>query len=333
VQDWYIFGTPLLSLSVSNFRHWFPAPNAYPIRTFPKRLIRKWLYIANSIYVNIGSRLGFFGARIVGVAPNGNTLLQLNKNYPLGSKGTVIELPRDLVIFEYVKKLGFWELDESKFLAHGLKRACRNTHKVALLDIGANTGLVTLQAMNLSNTSAEVFLFEPVPRHASAIKKNLRNLLNINVNEFGLSDKNGQADIFTEATNYGNTSLLNSVVPEIGMISTQIQLVETKKYCNKFLNNFDRYIIKCDTQGMDALILSRIPEPIWKNCVSAVIEVWALDEISNQDVETLLSMLQEFEHVAWQFNTRKEKIELSEVSEFWLSKSGSHRNLFLSKNI
>ncbi len=67
--------------------------------------------------------------------------------------------------------------------------------------------------------------------------------------------------------------------------------------------------------------------------VSAVIEVWALDEISNQDVKTLLSMLQEFEHVAWQANTRKEKIELIEVSEFWLSKSGSSRNLFLSKNI
>ena len=136
--------------------------------------------------------------------------------------------------------MGTWELDESMFLADGLKRACKNTHKVALLDIGANTGLVTLQAMNLSNTSAEVFLFEPVPRHASAIKKNLRNLSNININEFGLSDKNGQAKIFTEATNHGNTSLINSVVPEIGMISTQIQLVETKEYCAKFLNKFDR---------------------------------------------------------------------------------------------
>lgn len=277
--------------------------------------------------------MGFLGARIVGVAPNGNTLLQLNKNYPLGSKGTVIELPRDRVIFEYVQKSGVWELDESKFLAHGLKKACRNTPKVALIDIGANTGLVTLQATNLSNTSVEVFLFEPIPRHAAAIKSNLRNLSNININEFGLSDKNGQADIFTQATNHGNTSLLNSVVPEIGMISTRIKLVETTAYFKKFLNNFDKYIIKCDTQGMCALILSRIPESIWKNCVSAVIEVWALDEISKQDVETLLSMFQEFEHVAWQFNTREEKIELSEVSEFWLSKSGSFRNLFLSKNI
>jgi hypothetical protein len=150
---------------------------------------------------------------------------------------------------------------------------------------------------------------------------------------FALSDQNGEADIFTEATNHGNTSLLNSVVSEIGMISTQIQLVETTTYCNKFLKNFNRFVIKCDTQGMDALILSRIPDWVWKNCESAIIEVWALDEISKKDVEALLSMCQEFEYVSWQPNNRKLKIGLSKVSEFWLSKSGAQKNLFLSKNI
>jgi len=318
---------------MSRSRNWVPVPHPLPIKTFPNRLIRKWLYIAKNVVSLIGVRMGFLGARIVGTTPIGNTLLQLNKNYALGPKGTVLELPMDLVIFESVRKWGVWELDESKFLARGLKIACRNTPKVALLDIGANTGLVTLQAMNLSNTLAEVFLFEPVPRHTSAIKKNLRNLSSIHVNEFGLSDKNGEANIFTEATNHGNTSLLNSLVSEIGMISTQIQLAETTTYCNKFLKNFNRFVIKCDTQGMDALILSRIPDWVWKNCESAIIEVWALDEISKKDVEALLSMCQEFEYVSWQPNNRKVKIGLSEVSEFWLSKSGASKNLFLSKNI
>jgi FkbM family methyltransferase len=292
------------------------------------------LYIAKNLFSLIGVPMGFFGARIVGTISNGNTHLQLNRNSALGSKGTVLALPMDEVIFQSVKQWGDWEPEVSKFLAHGLKIACRKPHiKTVLLDIGANTGLVSLQAMNLSNASAKVILFEPIPRHASAIKHNLRNLSNIHVNEFALSDINGEANMYTQANNHGNTSLLNSVVPEIGMISTKIQLVETTAYCNKFLNNFDRYVIKCDTQGMDALIMSRIPESIWKNCVSAVIEVWALDEISKKDVEALLSMCQEFEYVAWQPNIRKEKIGLNEVSEFWLGKSGAQRNLFLSKNI
>ncbi len=316
---------------MQNFRKRIPLPNPTPIKTFPQRLIRKCLYISREFVFTIGYLSGFSGARIVGVTPYGNTLLQLNKNYALGSKGAVLELPQDKVIFEYVRKRGRWELAESKFLARGLKRACRNAHKVALLDIGANTGLVTLQAMNLSNTSIEVFLFEPVPRHALAIKQNLKKLSKIHINEFGLSNKNGQAEIYTQATNHGNTSMLNSVVPMIGMISTQIQLVETTEYCNKFLTDFDRYVIKCDTQGMDALILSRIPERIWKNCESAVIEVWALDEIGKEDVEALLSMCEEFANASWQPSIRKEKIKLSEVSEFWLSKSGTSKNLFLSR--
>lgn len=318
---------------MTNFRKLFPVTDLYPIRTYPQRLIGDWLLIAKKIVITIGVGMGFLGARIIGTTPFGNTLLQLNKNYALGPKGKVLEIPMDGVIFRHVKKTGTWELEESKFLARSLKMASRNTSKVALLDIGANTGLVTLQAMNLSNTLAEVFLFEPVPRHTSAIRKNLENLSNIHINEFGLSDKQGEAYIFTQATNHGNTSLLNSVVPEIGMISTQIQLVDTTTYCNEFLRNFDKYVIKCDTQGMDALILSRIPSWIWEKCESAVIEVWALDEISKLDVDALLTFCQEFEYVAWQPNNWNEKIKLSEVREFWLNKSGASKNLFLSKNI
>ena len=163
---------------MSNFRSWIPIPSPTPINTFPQRLIWKWEYIAKKVISSSGIRLGFFGARNVGVAPNGNVLLQLNKDYALGCKGTVLELPRDQVIYEFINKKGFWGLEECKFLARGLKKASRDsrTTKVALLDIGANTGLVTLQAMNLSNASAEVFLFEPIPRHAQAIRQNLRNL-------------------------------------------------------------------------------------------------------------------------------------------------------------
>jgi FkbM family methyltransferase len=316
---------------MSNFRSWVPLPRLFPIKTFPKRLIRKCLYIAARL---IGNRLGLVGARIVGFSPSGNTMLKLNKNYALGRKGTVLELPQDRVIFESVKYHGCWELEESQFLARGLKRAYEKSHNIALLDIGANTGLVTLQIMNLANTTNEVFLFEPVPRHASAIRQNLKKFTNFHINEFALSDQNGEAEIFTQATNQGNTSLLRSVVPEIDMMKSSIKLVETKEFCDNFLNNFDKYVIKCDTQGMDALILSRLPEHIWKNCESAVIEVWSIAEVKKQDVEVFLSMCQEFENVSWYpLDGKENKIEISEVSEFWLSKSGASRNLFLSKNL
>ena len=124
------------------------------------------------------------------------------------------------------------------------------------------------------------------------------------------------------------------MVPKIGRILTQVELVESTEYCEKFLKNFHSFVIKCDAQGMDALILSRFPEWIWKNCVSVYVEVWALNEISKKDVDGLLFKFKEFDQVSWRPEALgKREVELSEVREFWLSKSGSFRNLFLSKNI
>jgi FkbM family methyltransferase len=283
----------------------------------------------------IGSRLGFVGSINVGTSPNGNSLLRLNRNCALGSKGAILELPLDKVIYESVKFKAKWELAESEFLARGLIKACKQQEmKTAFIDIGANTGLITLQAMNLSRTDNEVFLFEPVPRHASAIKQNLRSLAGIHVLEFALSDRNGEAHIFTEESNQGNSSLLNSVVRENGMVRTQVQLVETKQYFKENINSFERYVLKCDTQGLDALILSRLPEYIWKNCECAVIEVWSLDEISEADVDTLLLNCRDFDSISWNPGEMQEdKIGLDEVREFWLSKSGLQKNLFLKNGI
>jgi FkbM family methyltransferase len=279
----------------------------------------------------IAIKLRFRGARIVGVTQKGNTILRLNKDYALGLKGTDLELPRDLTIFQYVKSFGNWELQESEFLAMGLREVAKLPNsKAALLDIGANTGLVTLQAMNLSKTTVEVFLFEPIPRHVSAIKNNLRNVPDIHINEFALSDANGESEIFTQTTNHGNTSLIKSVVPSDELISTKIQLVSTSEYCDTSLTNFDSYVIKCDTQGMDALILSRIPNRIWQSTEFAIVEVWALPEIREQDVTHLLAMWQNFQYAKWDL-TSQESIGLSEIGEYWLSKSGTQRNLFLSK--
>jgi FkbM family methyltransferase len=277
--------------------------------------------------------LGNSGAKKLGLSPEGNALLQLKKNSALGLKGSVLELPQDQEIFETVQKLGSWALEESIFLAEGLRKAeGLPNSKTALLDIGAHCGLVTLQAMNLSKTKNEIFLFEPFPRHSVAIKSNLRNLPNVHINNFGLSNKNSSSEIFTEITNYGNTSVFQTLVPESKQIKTSIKLVDVTEYCDKFLNRFDSCVIKCDTQGMDALILSRIPVRIWQNCVAAVIEVWAVPEVSERDVTNLLGKLQNFEHASWNPNSST-RIDLKEIFEFWTSKSRDSRNLFLSKTL
>ena len=318
----------VLIIRIINSRQWIPITKLLLIKFFHQKLIRKWIYIIKNLILYFSSIYGFSGAKNIGIGPSGNNLLQLNKNYPLGHKGTIIELPKDNIIFKYVRLRGTWELEESKFLACGLQKAKGIKSKVALLDIGANTGLVALQVINIAGSNAEIFLFEPVPRHAFAISQNLKSLPNTHLNEFALSDKNGEAEIFTDTLNHGNTSLFNSAAP-FAEIKTQIKLVDTLEYCNNFLKIFDSFVIKSDTQGMDALILSRIPNWIWQKCECAVIEVWALPEINKKHVEDLLVKIQKFEFVDWTPKSQK-KIAFHEISEFWLNKSGAQRNLFLS---
>ena len=209
------------------FKQWLPLGNFSPVATFPKRLISKWFFISKNLILILGSNLGFCGAKVLGTTFSGNTLLKLSKNYSLGKKGFILELPRDQVIFSSIRKNGEWELNESEFLAVGLNKICLKYNlKTALLDIGANTGLVILQTMNIPATNNSVFLFEPIPRHTIAIKHNLMNLSktnNIHINEFALSDRNLNGNIYTDALNHGHTTLLKSLVNQNKRIETIIK--------------------------------------------------------------------------------------------------------------
>jgi len=97
--------------------------------------------------------------------------------------------------------------------------------------------------------------------------------------------------IYTESKNYGNTSLFESAVPEMDRIQQKILLVNTEHFFENNLMSYDRYVIKCDTQGMDTLICSNIPDMVWQKTECAIIEVWALPEINAQHVDSLLEKL------------------------------------------
>ena len=308
----------------------------------PLRAIKKIYFIMRRIVAirshvtYLACKIRFSGASIIGNTSTGNIILSLNKNYLLGERGTILQLPQDQVIFKKIRYYGNWEIEESKFLGRTLKELSSiSRRKTAFFDIGANTGLVTLQAMNFSAANNDVYLFEPVPRHIIAIKNNLKKLMKtvqIEINEFALGAGNGISTIYTEDLNHGNTSLYRSGVPQVRHIETSIELVSTEEYFANFTNKYTSYVIKSDTQGMDALILSRIPKNIWSAVESALVEVWALPEVDENDVKKLMEIWKNFEHISWNPDFQKE-VHFDEIENFWLSKSSKAKNLFLTKNI
>jgi FkbM family methyltransferase len=281
----------------------------------------------------LGQKLRLTGARERDSSENDLVTLVLNKSYPLGAKGSHIHLPEDKIIYEFIKLRGSWELEESTFLAEELRMLCsiENQEGVALIDIGANTGLVTLQAMNLAGTGNDCILIEPAASHVAAIRKNFSNSnFEVMVKEFALGDHDGQGELFKQKSNRGNSSLVENVVPKNDKISEFVEIRDSKNFFEREIDLYDSFVLKCDTQGYDALILSRIPSSAWSKIKSAVIEVWALPVIDPLHVKELLSKIESFSDVSWnaEFNI---KVDFEDVLSFWLSKTSESRNLFIRR--
>lgn len=276
--------------------------------------------------------LGITGAKVLGPTEAGNSLLRLNKKSPLGKRGSVIELPADNVIFKQVRRWGRWEPEISDFLRGGLDLTESKMRRSALLDIGANSGLITLQTMLAARQTHEFFLFEPLPQHVAAIKRNLGAMSKrCHIVPSALSKSAGFETIYTEKRNYGNSSVLKSALSNPDHeIKTRIETVDTEAFFHDFGREFGNFVIKSDTQGMDALILSRIPRHIWDKTSRAVVEVWALPEIEGEDVRRLIKHWHAFGAISWNRELFP-RIEKEEIEEFWLSKSGQQRNLFLER--
>ena len=54
-------------------------------------------------------------ARGIETLDNGNQLVKLRRHSPLGIRGTILELPRDQVIFRAVARGGEWDFELSKY--------------------------------------------------------------------------------------------------------------------------------------------------------------------------------------------------------------------------
>lgn len=286
-------------------------------------------------YVFIGLRLK--GARGVGVDQFENGILILNRKTSLGLRGEKITTPHDQTIYRHVVENGEWEPEESRFLSSQLisLTALRDAkHKIALVDIGANSGLVTRQTLTLSQSHCDAVLVEPIPNHARAIEANLEKFKGINrveIIEAALGEKSGDNEIRIEISNKGNSSFLASAMPNSGVERLSVKILSVEKFYNGFLSNFDYFVLKSDTQGFDSKILALLPTIFWSKCQGAVIEVWALSEIEVTSVKILLSKWVNFPYLNWATDGSA-PTNLEEISKFWLSKTGNSRNLFISAN-
>lgn len=280
---------------------------------------------------------GLYGAQRVPSRNPEVALLKLNRATSLGAKGDLVYLPTDGTISSYVRQRGTWELDECQFLAseiNELENQMEDSEKFLFLDIGANAGLISRQVRTLLDRDIEMILIEPIPLHVEVIRCNLSKFFpnpGIQIFQGALSDTAGTTKIHIQTENRGNTSLFKDAMLGHQSEEVQIDLIDTSNFSQNYLSHYSRIVLKSDTQGFDARILSLIPFSIWENIRAAVVEVWALPDIGEEEISKLMSIWEKLPHLKFSSSSSPlHFLSLTEIRQFWSSKSGKSLNLRLT---
>jgi FkbM family methyltransferase len=317
------------SIPVRKLRELFPFPRLFPFNSFLKRLIEK---NRHSLSWYVLSKLGLSGSSVVRIDSGGQALLSLNRGSPLGNKNDEIVVPVDKVIYKWILRRGLWEIKEVNFLRKYISDS-RNRN-IVFLDFGGHAGLVTRQLLRtVSNQISLAYIVEPHSRYIEAIEHNCSEWIidrKLIVIPFALSNVTARTSLYIENSNFGNASLLKvSNVDSTKSHQHPVHTITVGDFENIIFHKDVKYVLKCDIQGMDALVLSKFSHSFWNQVECAVIEVWALNSISEQDVKKLISLWGNFSFFSWD-SEWKIKVSLEEIQKFWLSKSGATRNLYIS---
>src|SRR6185312_12386817 len=203
-------------------------------------------------------------------------LLRLTADCALGKPGDTVLLPFDQAIFPRVMSDGGWAPETLAFLDEHIDPTCR----YVVLDIGANVGLFTRQAVLRYSNLSRVLCIEPDPGNFRALRYNLANVADerISLWNVALSDADGEAQLLRDAGNFGNYSLNDDAMRDRRFDTIGVRAVETNRWMreNIRLPVDDRVIWKSDTQGYDELIISLTPAEIWDRVDLAIVELWRI---------------------------------------------------------
>jgi FkbM family methyltransferase len=319
---------------ITRFIKYLPVVRLNPKKTFWHRLMQKNISHFNRITFKILRILKLKGAQVIGKSTMGNIVIKFSVDTPVALKNETIYIPKDFVIFESIINSGSWELDNCVYLAEAFKSG-KNSDLNAntLLDIGANSGMVTIQTARLASNPITAYCIEPLPLNLEALRANLQIqtcLADYKIYPYALSQEDGIAQIYSEKVNIGNTSLFQMDKFQ-DTFNTEITLRNTNEFIKKEFSDSAIIALKCDTQGSEIIILSNFPTSFWNQIVRGIIEIRSMANLVPKQISQILKCLEIYDDFFWGDDFGK-KIDLDDIENFWLKGTGEERDLFFSKN-
>lgn len=263
---------------------------------------------------------------------DGLVFLKARVRTSLAAKKEVIALPRDNMIFSYVKNFGQWGTTEAKFLTELVIAQKRvNVSQLLMIDLGAHAGLVSKIFLDkLPGEDIQVILVDPLPNNVKAQMHNLQMYSTKVVHcPMAISTSSGMAEFEINPENIGASRLKNSSANSSKIERIQVQTISISDFEVKYLRNNSRYLIlKSDLEGIDARILNEFSEAVWHRLIGGVFEIDSTSELDTDEIESLTKKLSPYR---MSFSPNMEK-ELSEENfrSIWRSDQRKVSNLYFA---
>lgn len=141
-----------------------------------------------------------------------------------------------------------WFEEELEFLRNYAKPGMK------VIDIGANYGLYTLTISRLVGNKGKIWAFEPTKKTADCLRKSIseNNFTNIQMIQAGLSDRNGEAKLYTCPNSEYNSLSREAVDGD----SYEVVMLETLDTCQQKYQWKNIDFIKLDAEGEEIKIIN-----------------------------------------------------------------------------
>ena len=317
-------------------RFWLPIVNPIPTRTMFKRLKVKFKRINyRVIRYYLLPTLGVSGAKDKGKdAETGCQILSTNTIKFFGERQTLLKVPKDDGIYNFVRVVGQWQANECRTVAQALDKIGLNSTNIpTFLDIGGNVGLFSLQVAHMVQSKINIQIVEPLSLHFNVIRFNLKNAPNIDalsIHPVALARDQGDAIIYSENNHFGNTSLDLKSMSGHNFETNSVKTVKATSFFDELSKDSAVYCIKLDTQGHDALILSAISNQMLSKTRFIMTEVWSQTGILPEYIDRIVQVCAYFSDI---HTTSDPDIQLTpdDVRKLWSSEDGKTTDLIMAR--
>lgn len=220
-------------------------------------------------------------------------LYTLQADGPLGKAGDTFVLPHDEVMRPGVEALASWDLGDLEAFAAKVDPAQNYT----LIDVGANIGLFSRQAALRLPAITAIHCVEPDPRNFRALHYNLCGVdAKVEFHHVALDAADGEAELMRDAMNFGNYSLNPDAMRDRSFDSVRVPTRGAAEWLIEQVGSgTGRLLWKSDTQGLDEVIVSRVPADIWERVDVAIMELWRIAK-PDFDKDEFCRKIMSFEH-------------------------------------